>query len=77
MPTMSDATMKMWAWVVAIIMGICAIVRHKQLALRAKRFQLKWFNIHTNEKWDRAGYLVVGTFFVIFGLIQLLKILIK
>ena len=28
---MSDATMKMWAWVVSIVMGICFIVRHKQL----------------------------------------------
>ncbi len=69
--------MKMWAWVVSIIMGICFIVRHKQLALQAKKFQLKWFNIHTNEKWDSAGYLVVGLFFVIFGLIQLLNVLKK
>jgi len=77
MPAVSDAVIQTLGWVVIIIMGICAIARHKQLAFQAKKFQLKWFNIHTNEKWDSAGYLVVGLFFVIFGLIQLLKLLTK
>ena len=74
---MSDATIKMWSWVGAIIMGICAIARHKQLGLQVKEFQLKRFNIHTNEKLNSAWALVTGLFFVIFGLIQLLNILKK
>ena len=77
---MSDATMKMWAWVVSIIMGICFIVRHKQLGFQAYKFQKDVFNIQLDEKWIRigsVGYVFVGIFFVLFGLIQLLNILKK
>ena len=77
---MSDATIKMWSWVVAIIMGICAIARHKRLGFEAWKFQKDIFHIHLDEKWIRwgsVGHLIVGIFFVLFGLIELLKLLTK
>jgi len=72
---MSDAMIKTVGYVLLTVMGIWAMVGHKRLAVQAQKFQREKFNLRVNEHWYRIGALVVGTFFVIFGLIELLNIL--
>ena len=75
MPAGSNPLINTLGYAALTIMGIYFVARHKRLGFLAKEFQRKTFKIHASEQWYRVGYLVGGIIFVIFGLIELLKIL--
>ncbi len=74
---MSRPLINIFGYAVLILMGMYFVARHKRLGSRAQQFQREKFHIHVNEKWQQVCYLVGGIFFVVFSLIELLKLLKK
>ncbi len=72
---MSQASINLAGYVVLTVMGMYFLARHKRLGVRAQQFQREKFHIHVHENWYRVGYFIGGMLFVIFGLLEILKIL--
>ena len=63
-----------------IVFGLVGVIFHKRLGQKAMEFQKNVFHIHASETATRGtqvGYLIIGVIFIVFGLIELLKILKK
>ncbi len=60
-----------------VCLGLYSAIFHNTLGRKATDFQSKIFQIHTNDFMTRGtqiGYLIVGIFFVIFGVWMLFRI---
>ena len=72
---MDNSIINLFVHIFLIALGLFSIIYHKRWGIEAAKFQLKYFHLHYKERGYQIGYLFIGIFFVVFGLLVLLGII--